>query len=67
MNEGVEHVTPNMWNNFANCVVKEEDKFWAIDFITDELLDDEPGNQTSHILTITKLSSSEFDNDDDDK
>lgn len=49
LNEGVEHVTPNMWNNFVEHVVKEEDKFWEVDFISDELLEDEPaeGHHTS--------------------
>lgn len=47
-------------------VIKEEDKFWEVDFISDELLEDEPVEETSHALTITGLTSSESDSDNDD-
>jgi len=33
LNEGIERVTPNMWNDFINHVIKEEDRVWDIDFI----------------------------------
>ncbi|KAL4105003.1 hypothetical protein QTP88_020278 [Uroleucon formosanum] len=49
LERGVEHVTPEMWKNFVGHVVKEEEKFWNIDSITDDYMDEEPGR---HILTI---------------
>jgi len=54
LERGVEHVTPEMWTNFVGHVVKEEEKFWTIDSITDDYMDEEPGR---HILTIGDTSS----------
>lgn len=54
LERGVEHVTPEMWTNFVGHVVKEEEKFWNIDSITDDYMDEEPGR---HILTIGDTSS----------
>ncbi|KAL4113795.1 hypothetical protein QTP88_017368 [Uroleucon formosanum] len=54
LERGVEHVTPEMWKNFVGHVVKEEEKFWNIDSITDDYMDEEPGR---HILTIDDTSS----------
>jgi len=34
LKQGVEHVTQEMWTNFVEHVVKEEHKFWKIDFTT---------------------------------
>jgi len=59
LEEGVERVTPDMWKNFITHVKKEEDKFWPIDVLSDELFDE----QESHILTITGDTSSDFDSD----
>lgn len=39
LEEGVERVTPDMWKNFLAYVMQEEDKFWQVEFISDELLD----------------------------
>lgn len=41
-----------MWTNFVEHVVEEEHKFWKIDFITDEILEEEPAEGDQHILTI---------------
>lgn len=41
-----------MWTNFVGHVVKEEEKFWNIDNITDEVMDAEPEEGARHILTI---------------
>jgi len=60
LEDGVERVTPDMWKNFVAHVIKEEDKFWHIDVISDQLLDEEQG---SHVLTITGDTSSDFDSD----
>ncbi|KAE9522741.1 hypothetical protein AGLY_016850 [Aphis glycines] len=64
LKQGVEHVTPEMWTNFVQHVVKEEDKFLRIDFITDEMLEEEPESE-QHILTIGTgdTSDSDFDSD----
>jgi len=49
-------VTPEMWSNFISHIIKEEDKFWEIDFITDDMLEE---NESRHVLTITGQTSSE--------
>ncbi|XP_060871648.1 uncharacterized protein LOC132945867 [Metopolophium dirhodum] len=60
LEEGVERVTPDMWKNFVAHVIKEEDTFWQIDVLSDQLLDEEQG---SHVITITGDTSSDFDSD----
>ncbi|KAL4126023.1 hypothetical protein QTP88_010255 [Uroleucon formosanum] len=47
---GVERVTPDIWKNFLGNIMKVEEKFWQVDFISNELLDAE---EASHILTVT--------------
>lgn len=59
LEEGVERVTPEMWKNFITHVIKEEDKFWQIDVLSDEIFD----AQESHVLTITGDTSSDFNSD----
>lgn len=59
LEEGVKQVTLDMWTNFITHVIKEEDKFWQIDVLSDELFDE----QESHVLTITGDTSSDFDSD----
>ncbi|XP_060867438.1 uncharacterized protein LOC132942806 [Metopolophium dirhodum] len=39
--DGVQRVTPDMWADFVSQTIKEEDKLYNIDFISDELLDAE--------------------------
>jgi len=56
LNDGIQKVTPEMWSNFFSHTIKEEDKLWQIDYISDEMLDEEP---TSHVLTITGLTTSD--------
>jgi len=57
LKRGVEHVTPEMWTNFVGHVIKEEEKFWNIDSITDDFMDKEPEEGESHILRIGDTSS----------
>jgi len=45
-----------MWTNFVVHVVKEEEKFWNIDSITDNFMDEKPEG-ARHILTIDDTSS----------
>lgn len=54
--DGIQRVTPEMWFNFISHIIKEEDKFWEIDFITDDMLEE---NESRHVLTITGQTSSE--------
>lgn len=54
--EGVQKMTTDMWSNFVNHTIKEEDKLYDIDFISEEMLDSE----ASHIMTITGDTSSDF-------
>jgi len=51
LKQGVEHVTPEMWTNFVQHVLKEEDKFRRIDLISDDILEEEPEGE-QHVLTI---------------
>lgn len=65
LHEGVERVTPQMWKNYINNVIKEEDKFFEIDFIIDDLLETELTEPNAlHFVTISgdiSDSESEFD------
>lgn len=49
-----------MWKNFVQHTIKEEDKFWNVDFVIDEIMDDY--NIHSGVMTITGDTS---DSDDD--
>lgn len=57
--EGVERVTPEMWRSFISHVIKEEAKFYEIDFISEALLEAE---STPHVMTITGNTSDSDDN-----
>lgn len=59
LNPGIQLVTPEIWSNFVKHAISEEDKFWEIDFITDELLEDE--ENTPCVLTITGETTSDSD------
>jgi len=61
LEEGVERVTPDMWKNYVDHIIKVEEKFWQVDFISNELLDAEV---TSHVLTITGDTSDSFSDSD---
>ncbi|KAL4092241.1 hypothetical protein QTP88_026775 [Uroleucon formosanum] len=37
--DGVKLVTPEMWDNFIKQTIKEEDKMWDLESISDEMLD----------------------------
>ncbi|KAL4121045.1 hypothetical protein QTP88_013630 [Uroleucon formosanum] len=41
INNEVQRVTPDMWANFVGQTIKEEEKLYNVDHITDELLDAE--------------------------
>jgi len=65
LHEGVKRVTPQMWKNYVNHVIKEENKFFELDFIIDELLEAELAESNAiHIVTLSgdiSDSESEFD------
>jgi len=56
-------VTPEMWSNFVSHTIKEEDKFWQLDFISDEMLEETLAS-TLHVLTITGETTSDSENSD---
>jgi len=61
--EGIERVDENMWKNFIRHTMTEEEKFYKIDFIVDDLLSAETG---SLAMTVGDTSSeSEFSSDDE--
>ncbi|XP_026819035.1 uncharacterized protein LOC113557674 [Rhopalosiphum maidis] len=53
--DGVERVTPNMWKNFVEHTIKQEDKFWEIDFIVYGVME----NMGSTVMTITGETDSD--------
>ena len=55
--DGVERVTPNMWKNFVEHTIKQEDKFWEIDFIVYDVME----NMGSTVMTITGETDSDSD------
>jgi len=59
LNEGIERVGADMWKNFIRHTIAEENKFWEIDDIIDEVFEAERQNLT---LTVTS-SDSESDMD----
>ncbi|XP_060880721.1 uncharacterized protein LOC132952438 [Metopolophium dirhodum] len=61
--EGIERVDESMWKNFIRHTMTEEEKFYKIDFIVDDLLSAETENLT---MTVGDTSSeSEFTSDDE--
>lgn len=63
LKKAVDNVTSEMWTNFVGHVIKEEDRFWKIDFLSDEVFDAEP-ETGEHILTITGDTTSDSDDED---
>jgi len=47
--DGVDQCTPEMWKNFTRHTQKEEERFWNIDFIMEDVL----RSMGSNIMTIT--------------
>ncbi|XP_060855586.1 uncharacterized protein LOC132933295 [Metopolophium dirhodum] len=63
LTEGINRVDAEMWKNFISHTKKEEDKFYEVDNIIDEVLSAE---KTDLLMTITgHTSSSETDSDSD--
>lgn len=56
LKDAVEHVTSEMWTNFIDHVTKEEDKFWTVDDLSDEIFDLEIGE---HLGDTTSDSDDE--------
>lgn len=61
LNTGIQRVTPEMWSNFVRHAITEEDKIWQMDFITDEIL--EENENTPCVLTTTGETTSDSDSD----
>ncbi|XP_060846333.1 uncharacterized protein LOC132925995 [Rhopalosiphum padi] len=59
--EGIERVDEKMWKNFIRHTIKEEEKFYKIDFIIEDMLSAETQSLT---MTVDDTSSdSEFDSE----
>ncbi|KAE9525792.1 hypothetical protein AGLY_014018 [Aphis glycines] len=61
--EGIERVDENMWKNFIRHTMTEEEKFYKIDFIVDDLLSAETESLT--MMVGDTSSESEFSSDDE--
>ncbi|CAI6359748.1 unnamed protein product [Macrosiphum euphorbiae] len=61
LNDGIQKVTPEMWSNFVSRTIKKEERCLRVDYISDEMLDEEP---KSHVLSITGLTTSDSENSD---
>jgi len=58
--DGVNQCTSEMWKNFVQHTIKEEDKFWDVDFVIDKIMDDD--NMHCGVMTITgDTSDSDYD------
>lgn len=55
LHDGIDRCTPEMWANFISHTKKEEEKFWKIDFIVDDIMD----NMGYTPMTITGETSSD--------
>ncbi|XP_025198314.1 uncharacterized protein LOC112596748 [Melanaphis sacchari] len=61
LNDGIQRVTREMWSDFIINTLKEEDKFWQVDFVSDEML--EKLNMTSLVsLTAAEETTSDLEN-----
>lgn len=61
LKKGVKHVTPKMWKNFIEHVKKVEVKFWDLEHLTDEIMDEQPEESDRHVLTIGTGDTSSSD------
>jgi len=59
--EGVQRVDTDMWKNFIKHTTTEENKFWEIDNIIDEVFEAE----TQHVTLTVGNTSSESESDSD--
>jgi len=41
-----------MWNNFVEHIKKVEEKFWDLEHITDEIMDELSEDNGRHVLTV---------------
>jgi len=60
--EGIKRIDQVMWKNFIQHTIEEEEKFWEIYNIVDEVLAAEISNLT---LTITGDTSSDSESESD--
>lgn len=58
ISDGIEQCTPDMWKSFVQHTINEEDKFWNLDFIIDDLLEVE--NENNHVVTTSDDSDDDF-------
>lgn len=65
INQAIDKVTREDWQDFISHVKAEEEKLWKMDFICDELID-EFQTKSNYILTIGDALDSSSNDDDDD-
>jgi len=63
LHQAIDRVEPKDWQFLVSHVKDEEQKFWDVDFICDELIDELQVNP-NHIGDWTNLSDDSFDDDD---
>lgn len=52
--DGINQITPDHWNNFEKCIIDEENRFWDIDIMVDDMID----NMDADTFTVGNSSSS---------
>lgn len=57
LHEGIDHVSPDMWKNFIRHTKKEEEKFWEVDDIVDDILSAETEPVVMDINSSEEASS----------
>lgn len=57
LHDGIGRCTPEMWKNFIQHTILEENKLWEIDFVVEEVME----NMGSTLMTITRETSSDSD------
>lgn len=61
LEQGIQRVTAEHWNNFVKHVIEEEKKFWKIDEIADRMIDEIP----PLIINVSGKSDSDTESDSD--
>jgi hypothetical protein len=63
LHQAIDRVKPEDWQSFIRHVKDEEQKFWDVDFICDEMID-KLLPDPRHILSIGESTDSSGDEDD---
>ncbi|XP_026811106.1 uncharacterized protein LOC113552421 [Rhopalosiphum maidis] len=52
LSDGIQRITPKIWNNFVSHTITEENKLYKMDFIVDEILDSVSDTSKRHFLRL---------------